>query len=77
MDAVDPEAVVQGEAGRPGGEQRQLQALAGRLWGAGLAHQAVRPQLLHEDVAALLLQLQVARRRQRLLSDRQHLLEKR
>lgn len=75
MDAVDTKAVVQGEAGRTGGEQRQLQAFAGRLRRAGLAHQAVRSQLLHENVATLLLQLQVARRRQTLLSHRQHLLE--
>lgn len=76
VDAVDAKAVVQGEAGRAGGKQRQLQALAGRLRRAGLAHQAVRSQLLHENVATLLLQLQVARRRQTLLSHRQHLLEK-
>lgn len=75
VDAVDAKAVVQGEAGRAGGEQRQLQAFAGRLRRAGLAHQAVRSQLLHENVATLLLQLQVARRRQTLLSHRQHLLE--
>lgn len=75
VDAVDAKAVVQGEAGRAGGEQRQLQAFAGRLRRAGLAHQAVRSQLLHESVATLLLQLQVARRRQTLLSHRQHLLE--
>lgn len=76
VDAVDTKAVVQGEAGRAGGEQRQLQAFAGGLRRAGLAHQAVRSQLLHEHVAALLLQLQVARRRQRLLPHRQHLLGK-
>lgn len=77
MDAVDTEAVVQGEAGRSGGKQSQLQAFAGRLWRAGLAHQAVCSQLLHENMTTLLLQLQVARRRQSLLSYCQHLLQKR
>lgn len=62
MDAIDSEAVVQGEAGGSGGEQRQLQAFAGGLWRAGLAHQAVSSQLLHENMTALLLQLQVAGR---------------
>lgn len=76
MDAVDPEAVVQGEAGGSGGEQSQLQAFAGGLWRAGLAHQAVRSQLLHENVTTLLLQLQVARRRQSLFAHCQHLLKK-
>lgn len=76
MDAVDAEAVVQGEAGCTGGKQRQLQAFAGRLWRARLAHQAVRSQLLHENMTTLLLQLQVARRRQSFLSYRQHLLKK-
>lgn len=75
VDAVDAEAVVEGQAGRAWGEQRQLQAFAGRLWGAGLAHQAVRSQLLHQNMTTLLLQLQVARGRQGLLSDCQHLLK--
>lgn len=61
MDAVDSEAVVQGEAGCTRGEQRQLQPFAGRLWRAGLAHQAVCSQLLHENMTTFLLQLQVAR----------------
>lgn len=52
MDTVDAEAEVQGEAGCSGGEQSQLQALAGGLRRAGLAHKAVRPQLLQEDMAA-------------------------
>lgn len=60
MDAVDAEAVVEGEAGGPGGKQGQLQALAGGLRRARLAHQAVRSQLLHENMATLLLELQVA-----------------
>lgn len=38
VDAVDAEAVVQGQTRRARGEQRQLQAFACRLWGAGLAH---------------------------------------
>lgn len=76
MDTVDPEAIVQGEAGSAGGKQGQQQAFAGRLWGAGLAHQAVRSQLFHENVTTLLLQLQVARRRQSLFTHRQHLLTK-
>lgn len=75
MDAVDAEAVVEGQAWRTRGEQRQLQAFTGRLRRAGLAHQAVRPQLLHENMTALFLQLQVARGRQGLLSDCQHLLK--
>lgn len=62
VDAVDTQAVVQGEAWCAGSEQSQLQAFAGRPWRAGLTHQAVRSQLLHEDMAAFLLQLQVARR---------------
>lgn len=41
MDTVDPETVVQGEAWCAGGEERQLQALTGRLWRARLAHKAV------------------------------------
>ena len=60
VDAVDPQRVVQGEAGGAGAEQGQLQPLAGGLGRAGLANQAVGSQLLHEHVAALLLQLQVA-----------------
>lgn len=76
MDTVDTQTVVQGEARRSGGEQCQLQALAGGPRRAGLAHEAVRAQLLHEDMAALLLQLQVARRRQSLLPHRQHILRK-
>lgn len=75
VDAVDAEAVVEGQAGHAWGEQRQLQAFAGRLRGAGLAHQTVRSQLLHQNMTALLLQLQVARGRQGLLSDCQHLLK--
>lgn len=62
MDAIDAEAVVQREAGSSGGEQSQLQALAGRPRRAGLSNQAVCSQLLHKDMAAFLLQLQVARR---------------
>lgn len=38
VDAVDAEAVVEGQTWRPRGEQRQLQAFTRRLWGAGLAH---------------------------------------
>lgn len=38
VDAVDAEAVVEGQTWRAGGEQRQLQAFTRRLWGAGLAH---------------------------------------
>lgn len=76
MNAVDSEAVVQGEARGSGGEQGELQPFAGRLRRAGLSHQTVRSQLLHEDVTTLLLQLQVARRRQGLLSHCQHLLMK-
>lgn len=75
VDAVDAEAVVERQAWCTWGEQRQLQAFAGRLRRAGLAHQAVGSQLLHENMAALLLQLQVARGRQGLLSYRQHLLK--
>lgn len=60
MDAVDPQAVVQGQAGSTGGKKSQLQAFAGRLRWAGLAHQTVRSQLLHQNVTALLLQLKVA-----------------
>lgn len=52
MDTVDAEAEVQGEAGSSGGKQSQLQALACGLWRAGLAHKAVRSQLLQKDVAA-------------------------
>lgn len=74
VDAVDAEAVVEGQARRSRGEQRQLQAFAGGLGRAGLAHQPVRSQLLHENVTALFLQLQVARRRQALLPDCQRLL---
>lgn len=76
MDAVDTEAVIQGEAGRTGGKQCQLQPFAGRLWRAGLANQAVCSQLLHENMTTLLFQLQVAWRRQGLLSYCQHLLKK-
>lgn len=38
VDAVDAEAVVEGQTWRARGEQRQLQAFTRRLWGAGLAH---------------------------------------
>lgn len=75
MDAVDTEAVVQGQAGGSWSEQRQLHAFAGGLWRAGLAHQAVRSQLLHDNVTTLLFQLQVAGRRQSLLSYCKHLLK--
>lgn len=75
VDAVDAEAVVQGQTWRARGEQRQLQAFTRRLWGAGLAHQAVCSQLLHENMTALFLQLQVARGGQGLLSYCQHLLK--
>lgn len=75
MDAVDAEAVVEGQARRSRGEQRQLQPFTPRLRGTGLAHQAVCSQLLHENMTALLLQLQVARGRQGLLPHRQHLLK--
>lgn len=74
VDAVDAEAVVEGQAWRAWGKQRQLQAFTGRLWGAGLAHQAVCSQLLHENMTALFLQLQVTWGRQGLLSYCQHLL---
>lgn len=76
VDAVDTEAVVQGEAGCTGGEQRQLQPFAGGMWRAGLAHQAVSSQLLHENMTAFLLQLQVARWRQSFLSYCQHILKR-
>lgn len=76
VDAVDTEAVIQGEAGRTGGKQCQLQPFAGRLWRAGLANQAVCSQLLHENMTTLLFQLKVAWRRQGLLSYCQHLLKK-
>lgn len=75
VEAVDAEAVVEGQAWCTWGEQRQLQAFTGGLRRAGLAHQAVRSQLLHQNMAALFLQLQVARGRQGLLSYRQHLLK--
>jgi len=74
MDTVDAEAVVQGEARCSGGKQSQLQAFAGRLWRAGLAHEAVCSQLLHEDMTTFLFQLQVTWRRQSLLPYSQHLL---
>lgn len=74
VDAVDAEAVVEGQAWRAWGKQRQLQAFTRWLGGAGLAHQAVCSQLLHENMAALFLQLQVTRGRQGLLSYCQHLL---
>lgn len=76
VDAVDAQAVVEGQAWRARGEQRQLQAFARRLRGAGLAHEAVCSQLLHENVTALLLQLQVARGGQGLLPYCQHLLKR-
>lgn len=75
VDAVDAEAVVEGQARCTWGEERQLQAFARRLRRAGLAHQAVCSQLLHENMTALFLQLQVARGRQGLLSYCQHLLK--
>lgn len=75
VDAVDAEAVVEGQAWCTWGEQRQLQAFTRRLRRAGLAHQAVCSQLLHENMTALFLQLQVARGRQGLLSYCQHLLK--
>lgn len=75
VDAVDAEAVVEGQAWCTWGEQRQLQAFTRRLWRAGLAHQVVCSQLLHENMTALFLQLQVARGRQGLLSYGQHLLK--
>lgn len=75
MDAVNAEAVVQGQAGRSGGEQSQLQTLTCGMWRARLANQSICPQLLHENMTTLLLELQIARRRQGLLTHRQHLLQ--
>lgn len=73
VQAVDPDVVLHGGAGdRP--ENSQLEALDGG--GAQrLAHQAVGAQRLRQDVARLVIHLDVTRRGKVLLADHHHILE--
>lgn len=72
VQAVHSDVILHGRAG-DGAEDGELEALGGG--GAqGLAHQAVRAQRLGQDVAGLVVHLNVARRGEVLLAHHNHVL---
>lgn len=74
VQAVDSDVVLHGGAG-DGPENGQLEALDGGGT-QRLAHEAVRAQRLCQDVAGLLVHLDIARRGEILLSDHHHILDR-
>lgn len=74
VQAVDPDVILHGRAG-DGAKNGELEALGGRS-AQGLAHQAVCTQRLCQDVAGLVIHLNIARRGEVLLPDHHHVLQR-
>lgn len=72
IQAVNPDVIIQRGAA-DGSKNSQLKPLGGCL-AHGLAHQAVRPQCLRQDVARLRVHLHVAGGGEVLLADHNHVL---
>lgn len=73
VQAVDPDVILHGGAG-DGAENGEFEALGG-CGAQGLAHEAVCAQRLRQDVAGLVIHLDVARRGEILLSYHHHILQ--
>lgn len=74
VQAVDPDVILHGRAGDRA-KNGQFEALSGRS-AQRLAHQTVCTQRLCQDVAGLVVHLNIARRGEVLLTDHHHVLQR-